>query len=250
MASRADVAPPPTIRGAVRAALGDAYYHSWRLVPANALWSVVALGLAVAIAITSAGLILAPLLALPTAGIFRLTARIARGEAASFGDALDAWRADVRRTLAVGGLMTVAVVVLGANVVIGLSSGSPLGWGLATLAGWGLVALVLLAWTIWPVLEDPRRAHQPVRDRLRLAALLTLAHPFRIAGLAVALAAFLLASAVAIVAIVTVSVSLGALVACRFVLPAADRLEADLAARAGATPATSPGEPTTVSSTR
>jgi hypothetical protein len=58
-----------------------------------------------------------------------------------------------------------------------------------------------------------------------------LAHPLRFAGLGAALAAFLALSTVLIVALATISVAFSALVASRFVLPAADRLEARLASQ-------------------
>ena len=47
---------------------------------------------------------------------------------------------------------------------------------------------------------------------------------------------FLVASTVAVVALATVSIAFSALVASEFVLPAADRLEARLAARASLGP--------------
>jgi hypothetical protein len=256
----AELPGAPTVRSAFRLALSDAYYHSWRLVPANVVWAVTALALAIAILAAPPTIVLAPLLALPTAGLFRITSRIVRGEAVSFWDAVDAWRVDAWPTLALGAGIVAATLVLSANIVIGLSGASFLGWGLATLAGWGLVALWLFVWTLWPILLDPARADRPVGARIRLAALLVLAHPVRIGALAVVLGLFLAASAVAIVALVTFSVGLAALVASRLVLPAADRLEADLDRRhAGATtaptttaaPTATAGEaPTAVSSER
>ena len=107
-----------------------------------------------------------------------------------------------------------------------------------------MVATWLVAWTTWPILLDPSRSGRPVRERLRLAGLLVLAHPVRIAGLGVVLATFLIASTVAIVALAAISVSLSALLASRFVLPAADRLEARLgtAVVAPVGPETDPAE--------
>jgi hypothetical protein len=90
---------------------------------------------------------------------------------------------------------------------------------------------VAFAWIAWPILLDPARAAEPARDRLRLAALLVLAHPLRVAGLGLVLAVLVVVSTVAVIALVTVSVGFGALVASRYVLPAADRLEARLDAR-------------------
>ena len=56
-----------------------------------------------------------------------------------------------------------------------------------------------------------------------------IAYPLRILGLVVVLALVAIASVVAFAALVTISIAYGALVACHWVLPAADRLEARLA---------------------
>jgi uncharacterized membrane protein YesL len=233
----------PGLGSAIRTSLSDAYYHSWRLLPANLVWALTAMAVSVVALVAPPAIVLFALLAVPTAGIFRVTTRIVRGESVSFWDAVDAWRSDLLPTLAFGLGFVAGAIVLTSNVVTGLTSGSPLGWALATLAGWGIAALTLYAWALWPILADPRRADRSVADRSRLAGLLVLAHPLRLAALALALAALLVVSAVAIVALVTISVSFAALVASRSVLPAADRLEAQLAARtphaAGATSAAS-----------
>jgi hypothetical protein len=183
---------------------------------------------AVATLVSPLGLLLLPVLAVPAAGMFRVATRIARGDAVSFWDAADAWRADLRPTLGIGAAMVAAALILTGNVAIGLGGASPIGWALATLAGWGLIALWLFAWTLWPILADPRRAGRPTTERVRLAALLLLAHPVRIGALGLTLGVFLVASTVAIVALVTISAALSALIASQFILPAADRLEARL----------------------
>ena len=237
MASRADaLAPPrspaatgPSLGGAVRAGLTDLYFHSWRLVPANVVWSVVAIFVLFALVASPPAVVLLPLLAVPTAGLFRMSTRIARGASVSFWDAGAAWRDGVAGTLLVGGALVLAAVVLGFNVISGLLTGTPFGWALATLAFWGLVVGWLYAWTAWPILADPARAAWPLRDRLHLAGLLLLAHPIRLGVLGLILLLFLAASAVAIVALLMVSVAIATLVAARYVLPAADRLDERLA---------------------
>jgi uncharacterized membrane protein YesL len=230
------------LAGAMRLAARNAYFHSWRLLPANVVWAGTAIALATAVAMAPAALILLPILALPTAGLFRVTTRIARGEAVSFWDAVDAWRKDAGATLLVGAGIAAAGAVFSINLATGLGSASPLGWGLATLAGWGLVALWLFAWTAWPIVTDPRRAAWSLRQRLRIAALLVVAHPVRIAVLGFVLAVFLVLSAVAIVALVTISAAFAALLTSQYVLPAADRLEARLAARLEAAGSGAPGD--------
>jgi hypothetical protein len=232
VASRADLLPaPPSLRGAIRAAATDFYFNSWRLLPANVLWAVVGLAIVAIAVLVPPLIVLAPLIALPVAGIFRIATRIVRGESVSFWDGIAAWRSELRPTLALGAALVVATVVLGFNVVSGILADSLPGWAFATLAFWGLVGTWLYAWVAWPVLLDPARATEPARDRLRLAALLVLAHPARVVGLGFLLAVLIVVSTVAFVALMTVSVAFGALVAARFVLPAADRLEARLGGR-------------------
>ena len=124
MASRADALPPASagasLGGAARAALSDLYYHSWRLVPANVVWSVTAIGVLVAVIVAPVGLVALPALALPTAGLFRMAGRIVRGQAVSFWDAADAWRNDVRATLALGVGLSLVAIMLAFNVATGL----------------------------------------------------------------------------------------------------------------------------------
>ena len=86
----------------------------------------------------------------------------------------------------------------------------------------------LFAWTVWPLLVDPARADRPVAGRVRTAGLLLLAAPLRLLALGVVLLVLTVASAFLIVTLVTVSIAFGALIATRFVLPAADRLDARL----------------------
>jgi hypothetical protein len=252
VASRADAlpganpeaSPGPSLGGAARAALSDLYYHSWRLVPANVVWSVIAIGVLIAIIVTPVGLVTLPALAIPTAGLFRMAGRIARGEAVSFWDAIAAWRTDLRGTLALGVGLSLVAIVLGFNVATGLMTATLLGWSFATLAFWGLIAAWVYAWTAWPILCDPARSAWPVRERLRLAALLALAHPARLGAMGIVLLVFLAASAVAIVALATASVAIAAVITTRFVLPAADRFDMRVAfaSQRGLPEATAPGD--------
>ncbi len=115
--------------------------------------------------------------------------------------------------------------MLTVNLVVGLTSDEPLGWAFGTVALWGLVAVWAVALAFWPLLVDPRRADQPVSARLRLALAVILLAPARFALLFLAMFAVTFVSAMLLAALVTVSVSFVALVMCRYVLPAADRLE-------------------------
>ena len=195
-------------------------------MPANIVWAVflVAILLLASRALLFV-LLLAPLLALPTAGIYRLAALIARGDSAALSDAFGAWRLYAAPALAAGIVFTLLSVVFLLNVALGVSSQSILGAVFAAFAGWGLVVLWTGALTFWPLLVDPRRADATLRERTRLAALLVLAFPVRLAVLLLLIGALLAVSTVFFAALLTVSVAFVALLASRYVLPAADRFE-------------------------
>lgn len=221
----------PTLRGALRTAISDFYFNSWRLVPANLVWGL-SLGLLylVALVFWPAALLLAPLLAFPTLGIFRIATLIVRGESVSFWDGIRACRHYFVPTLAAGVLIEVAGLVFIVNLVSGITGGDLIGLAFATMAGWGLIVGWLMLLCYWPLLTDPRREGYGLRGAFRSAGYLVVAHPVRLGALGLLLGLFFLVSAVAFAALVSVSIAYGALVACRYVLPAADRLEARLAA--------------------
>jgi len=225
--SPAQVTRLPRLGTVVRAALSDYYFNSMRLVPANIVWGF-CLALIVLVGLVSPllSLVLLPLLALPTAAVFRMAARIVRGEpGVGLHDIVWPYRHAPGRWLLVGVVVVAAALVLGTNAVVGLGGGEPAGWAVATLAGWGLVMLWCGALVGWPLLVDPSRSAMPLSERLRLAGSLLLAHPVRFAGLGLAMAVVVAVSFVLTAAILTISVAFVALVACRSVYPAADRLD-------------------------
>jgi hypothetical protein len=221
----------PRLGGAIRAALSDFYFNSLRFVAANLIWTVVLVFLWVGFLATPPAVLLTPLLAFPTASIFRIAGLVHRGELASFWDGLAVWRTDAGSILLLGLAIAGCMAVFLVNLWFGITMATPIGWSLATLAAWGLVVTWMFAWTAWPVLMDPRRADRSIRDRLRVAGLLVIAFPIRFGVLSVFLAAILVVSTVAVVVLATVAVAFAALVATRYVLPAADRLEHRLGPR-------------------
>jgi uncharacterized membrane protein YesL len=209
----------------VRAAIEDFYFNSWRLVPANLLWSATLIAVLAASLVSPLAALALPIVALPTAGLFRMSALIARGAEVSFGDAIGAWRTYGGPSVLLGGALAAVGAVLGVNLVTGVASGSVVGWSLATLAFWGLVATWVLGWAAWPLLVDPARSEQPVRARLRIAVTVALARPSLMLTLGILLAVVLVVSTIAVAALATVSMAFAALVATRTVLPVADRID-------------------------
>ena len=234
--SRADALPPLReggLRSALRAAAFDFYYQSIRLVPANILWGIAFLAV---LAFGVGGgpistLLVCPLLAIPYVGVVRLAASTARGHDVVLSDVWRAYRRFGLPALGVGVAVTLGVALLGSNIVAGAAAGSFFGWAFATLAGSGLLAIWVLSFPLWILMVDPERDERPLRDRLRLAVLVVLAAPGRMALLSLVLTIILLVSTVAFAALLTISVSFTSLVAARYVLPLADRLEGWLETR-------------------
>ena len=218
----------PSLGGAVRAAVTDFFFNSWRVVPLNVAWGVVfllALGLGVLVH-PLLGLVALCLTAVPLAGLARLAARATRGLGVNLSDAAQPIRARPVAVLLAGVAFVASFAMLTVNLVAGFALGNALGWAFATAAGWGLATGACVACTFWPLLADPERDGASAPAVAKLAAVLVLAHPFRIGVLAVLLVVLLAVSTVAFAALVSVSVAFALLVAARYVLPAADRLEA------------------------
>lgn len=232
-AAIADLPAAPALGRAIRAGLSDLYFNSLRMVGANLVWSgVLGCLYLVYLAWPFGALAASPLLALPTAGIFRLAALIVRGEMSSFADALGAWRRFGARALVLGVLVLLAGVVFVVNVAAGLDASGYAGWSLATLAFWGMAVGSAVAIVAWPLLVDPRRDDRDLAGTFRLAGLLVLAFPLRFAALTLVVGTFVVASTIAFAALAMVSVSIVALVVTRYVLPASDRFQFQMAERA------------------
>jgi uncharacterized membrane protein YesL len=133
--------------------------------------------------------------------------------------------------LGIGVVTTLAATLLASNVVVGAATSGLVGWAFATLAASGLLGIWVVGFPVWIILVDPEREDRPLRERLRLALLLVLAAPGRMAALTFLLSVVLLISTVAFAALLTISVAYSSLVASRYILPLSDRLETWLAAR-------------------
>ena len=221
MASKA-----PSIGQAIRLAGSDFYFNSLRFVPANLAWAITLLAVLFAAVIWLPALLLGVLVAVPIAGMHRMAALLTRGEPTSISDFLDGMRRFGLHAAGITAGVAILAAVLVTNVVTGFGSSSPLGWFVGATALWGLVALAMAVIAIWPVLVDPRREDRPLRRRLQLAGLVVIGRPGRLFLLTVLIAVILVASTALLGVIVLVGVAYTSLLATRWVLPAADDLEA------------------------
>lgn len=215
-----------TIARAIRQAGIDFYFNSWRFVPANLAWGFAALFVLFLAVAWPPAIVLVVLLAIPIAGMHRMAALLARGEAASVSDFVEGMR---RFGVAAAGVAAGAAIlafVLTTNIVVGFGSGGPLGWFLGATALYGDIAIAMFLVAAWPILVDPRHETAPLRRRLQLAALVVIGRPGRLFLLTVLIVALLALSIVVLAAIVLVSVGYTSILATRWVLPVVDELEA------------------------
>jgi hypothetical protein len=221
VASRAEPGRPAALGLTVRLALDDLYHHALRLVAANLIWGACLLVWVALVAATPLALLAAPLLGIPTAGLFILAGRVVRGGTVSVGDAIRPWREAhlARRAILLAALVAYPAIVLGTNVLGGLSVGSPLGWAMATLAGWGLIATWVVAWVAWPVVFRPDADAEPLTERLRLAVVVAARQPGMTGATAAFLALVVVVGLMLVVALLTVAMSFAALTATRRVSP-------------------------------
>jgi len=220
-------AAPASVSAALPAALADFYYHSGRLVLANAAWGVCLVAvLGLALFVAPIALALLPAAAVPAAGIARMAGAIVRG-----GEFVDArqFRSGVRRrrvaALAAGMLASATSLVLVVNVVTGASQGGAAGWAFATLAAWGLAAAWTWMFAWWPLLGDPARDAVRATDLARLAAAIVLVRPARMLAGAAVVGVLVAASAALVIVLAGTGVAYASLVAAHIVLPVADRME-------------------------
>jgi hypothetical protein len=208
----------------LRGAIGDLYYNSWRFLGANLAVG----GLLVVIALAAVGsawlLALLPLAAVPAAGTMRMATTLIRDGHADFGDFAEVVR-HPRRVLIVGVVQSLVFLVLIADVRLGAFIGSFLGLLLTVGALYGLAIGWAYAAAAWTLMLDPARDDDPLAARLRLAAIVLLAHPIRVGGFLLLTGLLLALTALLIAPFLTFTIALAWLAIARYVLPVADRIE-------------------------
>jgi uncharacterized membrane protein YesL len=226
------IAPEPRLGTAFRKAGEDFYFNSWRLVPANLVWAIALAAVVIAALLWLPAALLVAVVAVPLAGIHRIAALLVRGEAASFSDFTDGMRRSATRAVTIGAAATILAFTFSSNVMLGLQLDNPFGWFLTATAAYADVALAMILVAFWPLVVDPQREGRPLRRLVILAGIVCLARPGRMFLLTVLIAVILAASTAILPAIALVGVSYVSLVATRYVLPLADRLESQAATRA------------------
>jgi hypothetical protein len=220
------VAAPPRLRRAARTAAVDFYYNAWPFLGAN-----VAIGL-VLLAAFYGSIFIGPWLLLlvaasvvPAAGTMRMATRLRREGHTDLEDFAEVLHGR-GRILLLGVAQLAIGLVLAVDVAIALAWGSWVGTILIVGAAYGIAVLWAIVVIAWPILLDPARDAIPIRARLRLAVLIVLLEPRRVAGLAIVAGLVLLVSTLLIAPVLTFSVSFVWLLVAGYALPLADAVAA------------------------
>ena len=222
------VAAPPRLRRAVRRAAVDFYYNAWPFLGANVAFGLVLLAAFYGSLLIGPWLLLLVVVAVvPAAGTMRMATRLHRTGHTDLGDFAEVLRGR-GRILLLGVAQLAISVVLAVDVAVALAWGSWIGTILLVGAAYGIVVLWAVAVVAWPILLDPARDAVPIRARLRLAFLVLLLEPRRVAGLAIVAGIVLLASTVLIAPILTFSLAFVWLMLAGYALPLADAVQARL----------------------
>lgn len=167
-------------------------------------------------------IVLAPLLALPTAVLMRLAVAVARDRSPSWSMATAELGRLAGRKLLLGTAQLLVLALGVVNVLLAGNIGGILGIVSAVIAAYAVIATWMYAVALWPIVCDPDR-EAPLREQLRMALTVVILRPLQIgvlaliAALAVIICVQLIAPAVFLPGFVLVVVA-------RYVVPFVDRL--------------------------
>ena len=204
-------------RRGLRAALGDFYHQSWRMLVLNALLSASTIAILWAASFAQPALLLLLLVGPLAAALMHCAVTLQQTEELRLRDALTGLRLHWRRGLALGALSSV-VVALGVYAVVFYARGGTVGFMLAMLVVYVLLVFGVVQLALWPraVIEGDRPLRRIVAD----AALDVLRRPKPWAGLAIALFLInLVGVAAALMPFLTLTIAYSFLAAAHVALP-------------------------------
>jgi hypothetical protein len=205
------------LRTALGVAAADLYHQSWRLVVLNVLLGLVILLIVLASIASPLALLLVVLVGPAALTVMHCAVTLAQTEQLRLGEAITGLRRHWRRGLALGVLVT-AAVVLGAVAVPFYASMGRWAWPLAALSIYAVLVFFVVQLALWPlaVFESGR----PLRQLAREAGLNVLRRPLGFAGLAFALLLVnVLGVAAAILPFLSLTIAYSFLVSAHYALP-------------------------------
>ena len=128
-------------------------------------------------------IVLAPLLALPTAVLMRLAVAVARDRSPSWSMATAELGRLAGRKLLLGTAQLLVLALGVVNVLLAGNIGGILGIVSVVIAAYAVIATWMYAVAMWPIVCDPDR-EAPLREQLRMALTVVILRPLQIGVLA------------------------------------------------------------------
>lgn len=205
------------VSGALRRALVDFYYHSWRLLVLNTLLSASAIAILIAASFAQLALLLLVLLGPVAAAVMHCAVTLVQTDELRLAEGVRGLRLHWRRGLVLGALGW-AVVAFGAFALVFYTRSGTLAIPLAFLVLYILLLFGVYQLAVWPlaVLERDRPFLRVLGD----AAILIMRRPKAWVALALALVAVnLVGILAAALPFLTLTIAYSFLAAAHFVLP-------------------------------
>lgn len=149
----------------------------------NLAWLVVAALFGFLRLVVPIFIVLAPLLALPTAVLMRLAVAVARDRSPSWSMATAELGRLAGRKLLLGTAQLLVLALGVVNVLLAGNIGGILGIISAVIAAYAVIATWMYAVALWPIVCDPER-EAPLREQLRMALTVVILRPLQIGVLA------------------------------------------------------------------
>ncbi len=149
----------------------------------NLAWLVVVALFALVRVVVPILIVLAPLLALPTAVLMRLAVAAARDRSPTWSMASAELGRLAGRKLLLGTAQLLVLALGVVNVLLAGNIGGILGVISALIAAYAVIATWMYAVALWPIVCDPHR-EAPLREQLRMALTVVILRPLQIGVLA------------------------------------------------------------------
>jgi hypothetical protein len=215
--------PPPTLARAIRGAFSAYLDEIVLFLLVNAAWFAIVVVCTIAwTLIPLLLLILAPLLALPTAVLMRLAVAAAHERTPRWSIATSELGRLWGRKLLLAAVQLLVLALGLANVTLAPQIGGLLGVLSGLAAGYAVVASSVYAVAVWPIVCDPER-EAPLADQLRLAFGVIALRPLQV-GVLTVIVVLCVVVAIQLVVPAIFLPGLVLIVVAGYVVPVAERL--------------------------
>jgi hypothetical protein len=226
-----DEPPAASLAGALRTGVLKLFEEIAPLLVANVAWAMLCGAIVYVIGLAPIGLVLLPLVAPLTSGLTRPSVLAARDRVVPMGSFVEGVRHRLGAQLGLGALFGLVLLVSVVNLLLAPSLGGFVGLVSMILSLYVAASTVAYGLVFWTLLADPQRADMPVRRVGRLALAIVLTKPLQVLFLLILTVLCIGVMATFVVPVLFLPAFI-LLTVAGYVVPAADRIQAEARPRA------------------